>query len=198
LNHLLFIQSHHGWINDDRKIGSRAQTYAAFSADQERLLTTFSIQASAAAQRLTTILSDQQQHLESLFEHMPVGVLLLDSDFFILASNPLGRKLAQLLNPQAVQGLQTLDHLGEYPTQELIAQLDSPLPVEITLEDHPDRIFAVQIRQAGAPARSGKTQWVITLNEITQERENQARIQVQARLATVGQLAAESPTTSTT
>ena len=88
------------------------------------------------------------------------------------------------------QDLDTIQRLGHYPVEELISHESKQLPVEITSDSSPRRIFSVQIRPAGSPVGDTRPHWVLTLNEITKERENMVRIQIQERLATVGQLAA--------
>jgi signal transduction histidine kinase/CheY-like chemotaxis protein len=156
----------------------------AFGAEQERLLTTFANQATTALQRLSAILSAQQKHLENLVEHVPVGILLLDADFNLLIANPLGREFLSVINGDDFEG--PLTRLGSFPLQELSAHHVEPFPIEISVPGPPRRIFAVQTRRI----QESKSQWILTLHEVTRERENQARIQSQERLATVGQLAA--------
>jgi GAF domain-containing protein/CheY-like chemotaxis protein len=153
-------------------------------AEQARLLDTFANQTAAAVQRLAAILTAQQKHLESLVEHMPMGVLLLDADFNLLVSNPLGQAYLQILDSKFEDG--ALSQLGPYSVQELTLRHRDPLPIEIILDVSPRRYFEAHIRPIGEQ----KSQWVLTLREVTQERENQTRIQSQERLATVGQLAA--------
>jgi len=69
-----------------------------FGEEQKRLLTTFANQASTAFQRLQTILAAEQKRLESLVQHLPVGVLLLDADQRLLVANPLGESILRDLN----------------------------------------------------------------------------------------------------
>lgn len=157
---------------------------AGISAEQERLVTTFANQAATAVQRLASVLSAQQKHLESLFEHVPMGVLLLDTDFNLLISNPRGRAILAVLNQD--ETATRLTHLGPLPISELIRRQEEKVPVEIALPRSPRRTFSAQIRQIGEENQ----EWVLTLHETTEERENQLRIQSQERLATVGQLAA--------
>ncbi len=161
-----------------------SQNRAAFRAEHMRLVNTFANQASTAAQRLTALLTAQQKHLESLVEHMPVGTVLLDHEFNLLVTNPIGLQILTILNPEIDDKIG--DYLGSTPFQELLEHQEDLLPVEITLEGPPRRIFEAQIRPVGEPSQ----QWVLTLREVTRERENQDRIQSQERLATVGQLAA--------
>ncbi len=156
----------------------------AFSDVQGRLLETFANQASAAIQRLSAMRAAEQKRLEGLVEHLPVGVLLLDEDYRLLVANPQGRAILSALNPEFKQG--QLTHLGNRPIAELSAHQGDLVPLEIVLDGPPRRIFEVQARSIGKE----NLQWLLTLREITLEREVQSRIQMQERLATVGQLAA--------
>jgi PAS domain S-box-containing protein len=155
-----------------------------FRPEHERLLTTFANQAASAVLRLETLLAAEQKRLESLVEHMPVGVLLLDGDHRVLLANPLGKSILETLGAEFSNG--TLIRLGALSFQDLIAIHDSPLAVELTTQQTPLRYFEAQVRPVGSP----KGQWVLMLRDVTQERDIQARIQMQERLATVGQLAA--------
>ncbi|HSO27092.1 MAG TPA: GAF domain-containing protein, partial [Anaerolineales bacterium] len=154
-------------------------------AEEMRLLTTFANQAATAAHRLHALLMAQQQHLEDLFTHMPVGVLLVDENRVLLSSNPRGRSNLSDINGDA--GAASLERLGTLTFEELIAHQDDSLPFTVNTNEPTLRTFEVQVRPVGA---KDSRQWVITLREVTQEREYQERIQSQERLATVGQLAA--------
>ncbi len=156
----------------------------AFTPDRARILDTFANQAAVALQRLTAMLAAEQKRLESLVEHLPVGVLLLDGEYKLLLANPLGKELLILLND--TQGDGRLQHLGSLPVKSLVEHPTGYLPVDIALNTTPARIVEAQARPVG----KGEDRWVITLREVTQERESRARIYTQERLATVGQLAA--------
>lgn len=156
----------------------------AFSAEHARILDTFANQANAALQRLAAILAAEQKRLEGLVEHLPVGILLLDIEFRLLLANPLGKDVLSVLNPEFTEG--QLTHLGKQSVSELIARHADLFPVEIVQPGLARRVFEVQARSAGKDSR----QWVLAVREVTQEREYQRRIQMQERLATVGQLAA--------
>jgi signal transduction histidine kinase/putative methionine-R-sulfoxide reductase with GAF domain len=192
----ILIDESRGDHADDRShrlrlIGALAvgsQSADAFGPAQERLLSTFANQASAAAQRLLMLLTAQQKQLRSLVEHLPIGVLLLDSDFHILLANPEGREILDALKIAPPDNI--LTQLGPLSMQELLERQSKQPPIEITTLPPIQRSLAVQLAPAGAPAGDERNQWVLTLNDITQEREYQLRAQIQERLATVGQLAA--------
>ncbi len=155
-----------------------------FGKDHERLLTTIANQAASAIQRLSAILSAQQKQLESMMEYLPIGVLLFDAELNLLVGNPIGREILATFNHPDRDAKPI--KFGPYRLNDLIAHHEEPLPMEIVLTGPPRRVFAAQTRQIG----DDRPQWIVTIREITQERENQERIQSQERLATVGQLAA--------
>ena len=134
--------------------------------------------------RLVDLLATEQYRLESLIEMLPVGVLLLDENHHLLVSNPMGRKILSALSPDETGDI--LSHLGSVLLSDLFARRDDSAPTEIIIDKPKPCICEVQARPIG-----GETiQWVLTLREVTQEREIQKRVQMQDRLATVGQLAA--------
>ncbi len=156
----------------------------SFGEEQKRLINTFANQAATAIQRLAVNLAAEQQRLESLIEHIPVGVLLLDTENRLLAANQLGRSILSILG-EYDNGDQP-DRWKSKWVVELLTSRETGAVVELSSEMPIRRIFEAQARTVDIENR----QWVITLREVTQERENQARIQMQDRLATVGQLAA--------
>ncbi len=156
----------------------------AFSAAHGRILETFANQAAAAIQRLVAMLAAEQKRLEGLVEQLPVGILLLDAEFRLLLANPAGKDILSVLNPDFTVG--QMSQLGSHSVADLIARHTDLFPIEIVQPGLARRVFEAQARSAGKDSR----QWVLTVREVTQEREYQARIQMQERLATVGQLAA--------
>jgi PAS domain S-box-containing protein len=134
--------------------------------------------------RLVDLLAAEQYRLESLIEMLPSGVLLLDESQNILVTNPLSREILTVLSPTADQG--PLTQLGPMPITELFAHQDDLIPLEIAIEEPKRAFYEVQARPIGGES----AQWVLTLRDVTQEREIQEHIQMQNRLATVGQLAA--------
>ena len=155
-----------------------------FSNEHSRLLDTFANQAAAAVQRLSAMLAAEQKRLESLVEHLPTGVLFLDAEYRLMVANPLGREMLTLLC--AHQPGNRVLYLGPLSIHELVERHMNPVPLEIKVEAPTPKVFEAQARPVGDTER----QWVITLRDVTQEREMQMRIQMQDRLATVGQLAA--------
>lgn len=156
----------------------------AFAEAHIRILNTFANQAAVAFQRMAAILAAEQKRLEGLVEHLPVGILLLDSEFRLVVANPLGKEILAELSEEYAEG--SLEYLGSQSVAELVARHNDQFPVEIVQRGTARRVFEAQARPAGKETG----QWLLVLREVTYEREYQMRIQMQERLATVGQLAA--------
>jgi PAS domain S-box-containing protein len=159
------------------------ETWTA-NAEQQRLLDTFALQAAAAVQRISAVRAEQHRRLQGLVEHLPVGVCLLDQELRLLLANPLGRHYLQLINGK--DHPQIIDRLGSIDVHRLVSRKDDHLPVEIALPGQARLYFEAQVRSM----KPASDQWIVTLRDVSQEREAQVRIQMQERLATVGQLAA--------
>lgn len=143
----------------------------------------------AQVENLVDMLAAEQHRLESLVELLPVGVLLLDDAFNLLIANLLGRQIVSRLSPEQEGG--ALTRLGPYSVANLCNAFVSTnstdnLPIEITLPGHPHMVIEAEARRIGGETH----QWVITLRDVSQEREIQERVRLHERLATVGQLAA--------
>ena len=134
--------------------------------------------------QLVVLLEKEQQRLKNLVERLPVGVILLDENYQPVVVNSYGN---EILADCGIHDLQPgLHGLGTYSIDELIRIRDNPQPVVINIEGPSTKMFEIEIRSMSAEPPS----WLLMLRDITRERHNQSRIQMQERLATVGQLAA--------
>jgi len=150
------------------------------------------VRADAERERLLTQVQAQARLMQGIVDTVPEGVLLLDAKGRVLLANPVAKgDLAVLVGAQAGEILrpgsgQAITHLGNYPLAEL---LTSPPTKGLWHEVKTDgRTFEIIAR----PMENGPEpeDWVLVINDVTQEREIQHRIQQQERLAVVGQLAA--------
>jgi len=118
-----------------------------------------------------------QQIIKSVLE----GLVLLDTDSTILAANPAGQDCLSALTDSR-RG-ETLTHLARRPIAELLTPPTGGIWHKLRVDDQDFQVVAWPIE--GDPAPGG---WVLVIQDVTQEREIQRRIQQQERLATVGQL----------
>lgn len=157
-----------------------------FTEASARLLYTIVQTGAESIQRLQALLVAEQQRLESMVEHLPEGLLLLDAQGRIVLANPRARNYLAVLTGAGVG--EVLTALGGRPLEAVFAPRPNGLPSEIVVEGPPRRIFEVAAQPMNAGPEAGG--WVLVLREATQEREAQQRLQAQERLAAVGQLAA--------
>jgi signal transduction histidine kinase/ActR/RegA family two-component response regulator len=136
-------------------------------------------------EHLLDALETRQEMQNTLFEHLPVGVLLLDREYKILSSNELGRRFIRELSGDG--SLSSIQKLGNRTLDELLLHHQDPRPVEIRRENGEMKIYEAQIRQVYTVSES---YWVLMIDEVTWERERERRLQMQERLATMGQFAA--------
>jgi signal transduction histidine kinase/CheY-like chemotaxis protein len=164
-----------------------AEPQDAFTEDQVRLLSTVANQTSLSIDRLRTLLDEaQQQRLESLLEHLPEGVIMVDAELHLVLANPVAREYLAALTDTGVG--EVLTHLGQCPIDELLWPPPEGLYHEVEAHRPPYRVFEVAVRSLEIGPESGG--WVLVLRDVTEERQVQERVQQQERLAAVGQLAA--------
>ncbi|MFO8036304.1 MAG: GAF domain-containing protein [Anaerolineales bacterium] len=166
----------------------------AFSEEHEDLLKAISHQMGLAlnnayrykeVEHLLEALETRQEMQNTLFEHLPVGVLLLDEKYNILSSNELGGKFVRELSEDG--SLTSIERLGNRTLDELLLHHQDPRPLEIRKKDGETRVYEAQIRQVYTVSES---YWVLMIDDVTWERERERRLQMQERLATMGQFAA--------
>jgi signal transduction histidine kinase/ActR/RegA family two-component response regulator len=165
-----------------------AEQEQAFTDVQVRLLHTMANQVALSIQRLRALLADiQQQRLESLVEHLPEGVLMVDANLRLVLANPVARSYLTVLAASEAEGV--LTHVGGYPIEALLQSQPTGNPFrEVETIGPPRRIFEVATQPLQVGPDSGG--WVLVIREVTEDRQVQERIQQQDRLAAVGQLAA--------
>lgn len=122
----------------------------AYSKEGEDLLMVITHQAGMAinnAQKFVEVafllnsLKAKQELQDKLFEHLTIGVLLLDNQYNILSGNQQGFDLVNKLQPDFNQI--SISQLGDKTIQEFVDLSLEPLPVEVKKEDHLQEIFEI-------------------------------------------------------
>jgi signal transduction histidine kinase/HAMP domain-containing protein len=132
--------------------------------------------------QLRVALDSQQQRLQAVVEHLPEGVVLLDQVGRIALANPAAR--AHLAAVARTSPAGEVVELGGISLERLLAGPELE-PREISSQADRPRVFQVVAR----PLADGQGA-VVVIRDVTRERESQKVAQQQARLASVGQLAA--------
>jgi len=165
-----------------------------YSNEQKDLLTAIAHQVALAinnAQRFVEVafllnsLKAKQELQDKLFEHIPVGVLLLDNQFNILSGNQQGLDFVNILQPDFDRI--SISRLGDKTINELVDHSQEPLPVDLRKDENAPEIFEVQLRSV--QTIEGQY-WILMISEVTEERGIKSRIRIQERLATLGQFSA--------
>ena len=132
--------------------------------------------------QLRTALDRQQQRLQAIVEHLPDGVVLLERDGRIALANPFARAHLALVAAASPAGEVTT--VGGVPLEQLLARPELE-PREIGPDQTEAGVFQVAARRLADGQGA-----VVVIRDVTREREAQRIAQRQARLASVGQLAA--------
>jgi signal transduction histidine kinase/ActR/RegA family two-component response regulator len=140
-----------------------------------------------ATRRLLQRTRDQAQAVQQILDTAPTGLLLLDGRYRLLMANPVARELLPVLTTTKLG--ERLVTLAGTPVMMLV---DTPpegaLAHEVVVREPRRRTFEISPRpMLSGPQEGG---WLLVVNEVTAEREQQRYLQTQDRLATVGQLAA--------
>lgn len=146
---------------------------------QLSLLTAFANQAAIAVENARLY-----GQLRRIMEAVPDGVLVLDSKLRLSMANSRALEFLPLLTDSRIGDV--LSKLGGRAVRELLEFPPDGMPRhELVVQD---RTFEVEARRVEVgPEQVG---WVMVLHDATREKEVQRRMELQGRLAAVGQLAA--------
>ncbi len=176
----------------------------AFTPEQVDIIREVADQLAVALHhgQLRAALEVQERRLAALVEHLPEGVLWLDSERRILLLNPAAEDCllsltdATLPLDSAAAGVgDVLTHLGGRPMGELLKRPTEGAWHELTVAGPPQRVFEVVARpvtpvmEGELETDAGQPDQVLLIRDVTAEREAQERNYRQERLAAVGQLA---------
>ena len=131
---------------------------------------------------LRTALDTQQQKLQAVVEHLPEGVVLLDREGRVALANPIARAHLTAVATTSASG--ELVAIGGLSLRRLLGGPEVE-PCEVATQEGGSRVFQV----ASRPLAGGESA-VVVIRDVTRERDNQKVAHQQARLASVGQLAA--------
>jgi two-component system, cell cycle sensor histidine kinase and response regulator CckA len=124
----------------------------------------------------------QKQRLQRILDAVPDGIVLLDNAGRVTLANPAGQILLQRL--ANVQVGETVTTLGDKSLTSLLSASESlSYPLQYA-EGH----FELLARPI--TLEKGEGDWALLLRDVTAEHEYEQYMEVQQRLATVGQLAA--------
>ena len=160
-----------------------------FSPTDITLMQNVASQVGHALERLNLLAKTQEQarQVQRIMDTVPDGVLLLDEDRRVVLANRAAWRYLSTLVGDLKYG-EPLASLAGYALDDFLIESPEIPWRELALPGEAHRIFEIAARPL--ESQTQKEGWVLVLRDVSQERETQARMQVQDRLATVGQLAA--------
>ncbi len=121
--------------------------------------------------------------LDTVIEHMPQGVFLLNRENRIIHANHIGINCINQLEKAKIGD--ALTRIGGHPVKELLISPPLIMWHEIEMKEPPHLIFEVAGR-----ALKDDSGTVFVIRDITEEKKSEEKIHSQERLASVGHLAA--------
>ncbi len=133
----------------------------------------------------------QAARVERIFSTLSEGVVMLDAEGRIEMANANACDYLSVLAGIGVGDL--IEQLGEYPIEQLLSLSNEETRHEIRLSGSPLRVFEVSVSPVHPDltvSNNTTGEWVLVIRDVTEEHEIQQRVQLQDRLAAVGQFAA--------
>jgi signal transduction histidine kinase/ActR/RegA family two-component response regulator len=163
-------------------------TTGAFSPRDLDLFTCIANQAALAlknavlVQRVRAVRAAEGKRLEQVVKNLPCGVILLDGERRIGLVNPQVESLLELLGGARTGDL--LESIGSLSIDEILGADRAEL--EISLPGPQRRMLAVSAAPCASTSEHGT---VLTLRDVTDEREREMRAAHEERLTLLGRLA---------
>jgi signal transduction histidine kinase len=172
---------HRAWLDPDAEWLSFLEAMAgqaAMAVENARLF--------AETRRLLRHTQEQSDQFQMIMDTVPAGMLLLDDQYRILLANPLAQ--AYLADLARLESGEILSHLAGRDIQDLLQPPSEVGGHELTVPGPPRHVFQVN----GWPIQAGPQgdNWVLVIEDVTQERQVREQLREQDQLAAVGQLAA--------
>ncbi len=175
----------------DVRLGGLAIACEAESAlgdDQRRLLRATASLLAHALQRSHALAQAERARTMEALDAMQEGVILLDSQDCLVAANPSARRLLPLLGISDLREGDALRELCGFTLDDLRARTREAGPSECTIGEGQPRLV-VQMSAVSYTTPTGAAGTVLTLHDITEQNQARVRMEQQARLAALGQLA---------
>ncbi|MDH7488776.1 MAG: response regulator [Anaerolineae bacterium] len=167
-------------------IASEAEN--ALGEDHRRLLRAAASLLANALQRSQALAQAERARMEEALEAMREGVVLLDPRDRLVAANPAARKLLPMLGVPDLREGDVLREVCGFTLDDLRARTREVGPSECVIGEAQPRLV-VQLSAVSYTTPTGSAGTVLTLHDITEQNQARVRMEQQARLAALGQLA---------
>jgi len=169
-------------------LGIASEADSALSDDHRRLLRATAGLLVHALQRIHALAQAERARMAEALEAMQEGVILLDAQDCLVAANPSARRLLPLLGLSDLREGDALRELCGFTLDDLRARTREAGPSECIIGEAQPRLVA-QLSAVSYTTPTGAAGTVLTLHDITEQHQARVRMEQQARLAALGQLA---------
>ncbi|MCB0112972.1 MAG: response regulator [Caldilineaceae bacterium] len=131
----------------------------------------------------------QAQQLQEIIDNVAAGIILLDGDCRTLLANPMGQTYLEQLTGKPYAKNTPIKTLAQHSFRSILRAVGAGgMAVELPLMDESNTLFEIDIKRI--EAFTGIGQYVLFVRDVSQQRDLQAKMHQQERLASVGQMAA--------
>ncbi len=157
----------------------------AFTNKQLRILHTVVHHASLSVARIQAIVRGERLYMETVVNSVHDGLILLDQSDRLIMANPAGQSF---INHHARMDQDNrLVSFGNIPFPEILEK-SIHLPYEIILEQKEEKVYSIHTTKIVSGQFAGGH--VLTIPDVTREKEIEEKARLQSRLAAIGQLSA--------
>ncbi len=138
----------------------------------------------AERRRAETIVAGERHRLQSVVEHLPEGVIVLDAERQITLVNRAAGRAEVLIGPTDLGT--RLESIAGRPLAEFESNATESGWMEVTAESEPDLVFEVAVRRLDGHHPGT----IVVLRDISDQRKVAERLLQQERIGAMGHLAA--------
>ena len=184
----------HGELINRRKDGSlytEEQTITSLSGGNGKISSFIAIKQDITERkrtendraRLLAQVREQAERIRQIMDTVPLGILFMDSYGRVMLANPVAED--NLITLTGGKENEVITHLGDHPLSELLVLPSANKWHEVQAGGHTFVIIASPLQET-----PDAENWVVVIDDVTEQRTTQRYQQAQERLATVGQMAA--------
>lgn len=159
---------------------------SAFSDKHVEVLREITDQAARSISKLKELLGKEKRKVELLIEDIDIGLILVTEDRKIAMVNPSGEEYVQLLFKFGEDG--RIERIHNFDAEDLFGDDVENVYREIELNTPQRRVLALRVLRVKEKLENEK--WIVKIDDLTEQRLISEKVELQSRLAAVGQLTA--------
>ena len=158
----------------------------AFSDEHVEVLREITDQAARSISKLKGLLEKERKKAELLIEDIDTGLILVTEERKITMVNSSGEEYVELLFKFGKDG--RIEKIYNFDAEDLFTDDEESLYREIELSTPRRRILALRVLRVREKLENER--WIVKIDDLTEQRLISEKVELQSRLAAVGQLTA--------